>query len=85
MKNDKQGLQKLTNTATKIKKIMSLDKVTNEDIKQLSEKEKGKLNIALTKKFNTLKGVDMDKFNKQFDAVLTTETKMNFGKTTIAK
>jgi hypothetical protein len=75
MKNNKQGLQKLTNTDAKIKKILALEKVTVEDIKQLSDKENEKLNEVLTKKFNTLKGVEIDKFNKKFEAVINPETK----------
>ena len=71
----KKGLQKFTETETKINKILSLEQITPIDLEQLSEEENNRLNEILTEKFNNLKGVERDKFYKKIEAITTETTK----------
>lgn len=69
------GLQKLTESEEKINSILALHKITEEDLKILSEPERVKLFQIMTDKFNELKGNDRDDFFNKIESITTPETK----------
>ena len=75
MKAKKQGLQKFTETESKINKLLTLEQITPSDLKPLSELEKDRLMEVLTEKFNKLKGTDRDNFYKKIEPITSDYTK----------
>lgn len=73
--NTKKGLQKLTETEAKINKILSLKKITVNDIKHLSKDERSQFTETLTEIFNKLKGGERDKFYEKIEPITETSTK----------
>ena len=73
--NTKKGLQKFTETETKINKILSLEQITAKDLEHLSEKENTRLMEILTERFNKLKGAERDKFYKKIEPITGDTTK----------
>ena len=71
----KKGLQKFTETETKINKILSLEQITPKDLEPLSEKESTRLMEILTERFNKLKGTERDKFYKKIEPITGDTTK----------
>jgi predicted transcriptional regulator len=63
------GLQKLTETEMKINELLSLEKITRDDIKPLSRTELNYLSEAISKKFNSSKGEDRDKFYEKIEPI----------------
>lgn len=72
---NKEGLQKFTETETKINKILSLEQITAKDLEHLSEKENTRLMEILTERFNKLKGAERDKFYKKIEPLTSDTTK----------
>ncbi len=75
MKKKKPGLQKFTETEAKIKKVLSLDQITNKDLEDFSEKESNSLMELLTEKFNELKGAERDRFYQKIEPITGEGTK----------
>lgn len=71
----KKGLQKFTETETKINKILSLEQITPKDIERLNEKESTLLMEILTERANKLKGTEWDKFYKKIEPITSDTTK----------
>ena len=76
MKATQKGLQKFTETETKINKILALEQITPSDLEPLSEQqEKDRLNVVLTEKANSLKGTERDEFLKKIEPITSDTTK----------
>jgi len=73
-KNDK-GLQKLTESESIISSILSLDKITHEDIKELTTEQRNNLSEAIQNHFNQLRGEERDIFYKKIEAIMVDDTK----------
>jgi hypothetical protein len=71
----KKSLQKFTETEAKINKILSLEKITPNDIATLSKTEIDNLMGVLTAKFNSLVGEERDKFYKKIEPITGEATK----------
>ncbi|CAA7392070.1 hypothetical protein [Chryseobacterium fistulae] len=69
------GLQKLTESETKINSVLSLKKITEKDLEILDEAERVKLYQVMTDKFNELRGDDRDDFYEKIEAVTAPESK----------
>ncbi|SIQ99890.1 hypothetical protein SAMN05880574_1478 [Chryseobacterium sp. RU37D] len=69
------SLQKFTESENKINSILSLKKITNDDLEILTKSEYLKLFEVLTKKMNELKGEDMDEFIEKIVEVMSSESK----------
>lgn len=65
----KKGLQKLTETEIKVQDLLSLEKITQEDIKQFSPTDFKHLSKVITEKFNSLNGDDRDKFYEKIELI----------------
>lgn len=76
MKPKKQDLQKLTETETKIKNLLTKKKITFEDIETLlNEKEVEVFEELIRKNINENVGVERDNFLEQVDEILPKDTK----------
>lgn len=75
MKAKQKGLQKFTETETKIVKILALEQITPSDIETLSEHEKDRLMVVFNEKFKSLKGTERDNFYKKIESITTDTTK----------
>lgn len=75
MKAKQKGLQKFTETETKINKMLFLEQITPSDLEPLSEHEKDRLMVVLTEKFKELKGTERDKFLKKIEPITSETTK----------
>jgi DNA-binding phage protein len=75
MKTKQKSLQKLTISECKISELLKLKKITNSDIRDLTEAESMLLNQVLTEKINSLKGEQRDSLLKQIEEITTEETK----------
>ena len=82
MKTDKKpitrnnkGLQKFTESETKINSVLSLKKITEKDLEILNDAERVKLYQIMTEKFNELRGDDRDDFYEKIEAVTAPESK----------
>lgn len=71
----KKSLQKLTETESKINKVLLLEQITPSDLEPLSETEQDRLMGILTEKFNKLKGIERDKFYKKLEPITCETTK----------
>ena len=71
----KKGLQKFTDSETKINEVLSLKRITRDDVGLLSENEKDALCLIISENLNNLKGEEMDKFVVQIEGVLDQNTK----------
>ncbi|WP_223558347.1 hypothetical protein [Chryseobacterium lathyri] len=69
------GLPKLTESENKINSLLSLEKITREDLKILNAKEREDLTLILTRQFNTLTGEDKDKFCTQVEEIMDQGTR----------
>jgi len=69
------SLQKLTETQNKVEWLFSLNKVTYEDLKQLSESENKEARRLMNEKITTLKDVAKERFIEQFIGVWDEETR----------
>jgi len=70
------GSQKFTKMEAKIKKILSLERITPSDIEPLNPTEKGRLMKVLSDILNNLKGIERDKFCKKIEQI-TPDTAKN--------
>lgn len=71
----KKGLQKLTDTETKINKILSLEQITPKDLEPLSKTESAKLFEILTEKLNKLNGAERDLFFNKIEPITSDMTR----------
>lgn len=71
----KKSLQTFTEIETKIYNLLSLEQVTPNDVKPLSEPERTRLMEVLTEKFNTLNGVERDAFCNKVEPITNHVTK----------
>lgn len=69
------SLQKLTNKEARINYLLSLDKVTIYDLKQLEPEEKQEFYDIMAQKMNTLKGVERDNFINKVEEITPKSTK----------
>jgi hypothetical protein len=74
----KRGLQKFTEieSEAKINSTLTLDQITHKDLEKLSTSERVRLMEMLSKKFNTLKGLERDNFYKKIELIIS-ETNKN--------
>jgi len=70
-----EGLQRLTESERKIEKILSLDKITNSDIKNLTKKEVDRFNEIIAEKYRTLSPEEWDKFHYKIEAIQSEDAK----------
>lgn len=75
MTTTKKSLQKLTNSESKIDKVLNLKQITFSDLEQLSDAENDRLMALLTEKFNKLKGTERDVFYKKIELIVSSATK----------
>jgi len=76
MRSKKISLQKLTKTDIKIKKLLALKKITNNDLSVLKKKsEYNEFSHVCTKIVNELEGHDLDKFFQKIEAIADQDTK----------
>lgn len=76
MAASKKGLQKLTETDKKIKRLLSKPLILKSEVnKLLNKEEKQVFSQILLKKMNEVKGAERDKFLLQLDDILPTETR----------
>jgi hypothetical protein len=69
----KKSLQKFTET--KINEVLTLEKITPKDLKQLSVKDYNDLMVIITDRFNKLKGKERDKFYSKIESITSETTK----------
>lgn len=69
------GSQKLTKMKKKIDDLLALDKITYDDLKELSEEELSHFSKATTERLNNTKGIELDKFTAKIDPVLSQESR----------
>ena len=69
------GLQKFTKSEDKINKILSLEQITPEHLKQLSESEKCRLAEVIDEMVNCLKGDDRDELYKKIEPIMSDTSK----------
>jgi DNA-binding phage protein len=65
----KKGLQKFTETEVKVNDLLSLEKITRDDIAQFSPADFKHLSKVITEKFNSLTGDERDKFFEQIEPI----------------
>ncbi|MFP3599426.1 hypothetical protein [Chryseobacterium sp. SIMBA_029] len=73
--NTKKGLQKLTESENKLNAILALQKVTPEDVKDLSQEERNKLGAILTHQLNTLEADEKEKLYDKVEEIMDSQTK----------
>ena len=71
----KKGLQKFTETETKINKILSLEQITPNDLQPLRKAEHNHFMKVISERFNKLKGTERDKFLNKLEPITTDGTK----------
>ena len=69
------GLQKFTKSEAKINKILSLEQITHEDLKQLSESERCSLAKKVDEMLRGLKGDDRDELYKKIEPITSESSK----------
>ncbi|WP_418122476.1 hypothetical protein ACNFU2_17625 [Chryseobacterium sp. PTM-20240506] len=69
------GLQKLTELENNINSLLSLQKITPEDIKILEGEERAEFSRILTHKLNTLIGEERENFYNQVEEIMDSRTK----------
>ena len=70
---------KLSNSSEqKIKEILSLEKISKQDLDKLNEQERVRFNAILNEKINSLKGAAKDEFLEQIDNITDNSTKNQF-------
>lgn len=69
------SLQKLSKSDTKISKILSLDKIEYNDLKELSEVEFNKFLSILNETINSLKGDEREEFCQKIEHIMSETTK----------
>lgn len=74
LRNNK-GLQKLTESESIISSILSLDKITHEDIKELTTEQRKNFSETIQNHFNQLRGEERDIFYKKIEAIMVDDTK----------
>ena len=74
MKKNK-SLQKFTNSKSKVEMLFELDKITFNNIEQLSPNEKSEAVIIMNEKINTLKGLEREAFIEKCYNVFNNSTK----------
>ena len=71
----KKNLQKLTESELKIDEILKLEKITNDDLKDLTPEETKMFNRKLNEKIKDLKDIKRDEFFEQIEAITEPEMK----------
>lgn len=71
----KKTLQKFTDSEAKINKVLSLEQITPNDLRNLSGAENRRLFEILTDTFHKLKGTERDKYYKKFEHITSETTK----------
>ena len=84
MKSSK-GLQKFTISDMKISKVLSLEKVTFSDLKELNEKEIEKFFEIISERFNKAKGKERDELLMKVENVLGERSKNQIWETNHVK
>ncbi|WP_223560206.1 hypothetical protein [Chryseobacterium lathyri] len=74
LRNNK-GLQKLTESESIIDSVLSLDKITPEDIKRFTTEQRNNLSEAIQNHFNQLRGEERDIFYQKIEAIMVDDTK----------
>lgn len=74
LQNNK-GLQKLTESESIISSILSLDKITHQDIKELTTEQRKNFSEAIQNHFNQLQGEERDIFYQKIEAIMVDDTK----------
>jgi len=74
MKKNK-SLQRFTNSKSKVEMLFELDKITFNNIEQLSPNEKSEAVIIMNEKINTLKGLEREAFIEKCYNVFNNSTK----------
>lgn len=77
-KNKKDGLQKVTKSDDKLRRLLRRKQITMDDIDQLSPTEKKRLGELTTELIKKTKGPDRDAILKKIDAVVDDQTKTEF-------
>ena len=74
MKHEK-GLQRLTVSEAKLKRLLNHKNITPNQLERLSKAETSRLMELLTEKFNGLKGTERDKFYQKIEPIVSECTK----------
>jgi DNA-binding phage protein len=69
------NLQKLSNTDTKLKKLLALKQINKTDIQPLSEAEKRRFDNVLSSHLSKLTGVKRDEFLNKIEDITSDDTK----------
>lgn len=69
VRNNK-GLQKLTESEEKINSVLTLEKITLEDLSSFSKEEKNQFLKIMTERLNTLKGDELERFCNQLEDIM---------------
>lgn len=75
MEKKTKSLQKFTKIELKIDNLLSLEKITTEDLKPFSDSDLKKFSIVVTEKVNSLKGIEKDEFLKKIESITPKLTK----------
>jgi len=62
----------------KIKQLLSLEKITKQDLDTLNEQERKRFHAVVNEKFNAIKGVEKEKLIEQLDELTDESTKNQF-------
>lgn len=75
MKSKEKGLQKLTVSESKIKKVLKLNLITLDDLKQLNEQEIDRLMEICTTMVNSLTSDKKEEFITKIDPIVNQKTR----------
>ncbi|WP_372483261.1 winged helix-turn-helix domain-containing protein [Elizabethkingia anophelis] len=69
------GLQKLTESEAKFNSVLSLEKITYDDVKDFNEEEKIQFGEIIQARYHELTGIDKEDFFEKIKAVITEDTR----------
>lgn len=75
------GLQKLTQSESKINSALALKKITPEDIKDFTKEEREELGYVIQTRYNQAKGEEKELFYEKIEAIMVDETKRDVWET----
>lgn len=69
------GLQKLTESEEKFNSVLSLEKITYDDVENFSDEEKVQFGEIIQSRYHELTGIDKENFFEKIKAVITEDTR----------
>lgn len=69
------GLQKFTESEIKINLVLSLKKITHDDIKDFTNEERERFSEIIQNRFNLIKGEEREVFYEKIEAIMIDDTK----------